>query len=248
MKRLILTIAVLLISCRCFAGGIVMMGGGVPAAGTAFCSSCGTGATPVFCWGISADNTTITNSDGCSQGDTTATHSGHSDLASNPSGGGYAIYNPGAYDGTAFDISSDDVFNDEAGTIQFDIYIHTFAESGRIIYVLGEAATNEFLVYIISTDEIRVSHEGNNGGAIFATTNAANLQVDTWYTVTIKWTTADVDPNLSIQVAGMGGVGTSNTNLAAWTIAPSIFYFGTYGHGATPVYYLKNIKIWDSWQ
>jgi len=248
MKRLFLAIAFLLISCQCFAGGVVMMGGGVPAAAAAFCSGCGTGATPVFCWGISADDTTITNSDGCSQGDTTATLVSAADIVSNPSGSGYALTIPGSYDTAAFDVTTDNIFNDEAGTIQFDVYIVTFVDSGVILRVIGEAATNELFIYIVFTDELRVYHEGNNAGQTFATTNTANLQANTWYTVTIKWTTANVDPNLSIEVAGMGTAGTSNTNLTAWTTAPATFYWGTRGSALTPAFYIKNIKVWDSWQ
>ena len=220
----------------------------------AFCSSCGTGATPIFCWGISLDDTVITNSDGCSQGDTTGSLASQAVFLAAPSPQtGYVIQlgatGSGAYDGCLFTVSSADIWNDQAGTIEVMFYVPStggFVAGTSIFEIIAQTAEDRFYLQTSGTDELQLLHEGANAGATYITTTAANIVTDTWYTATIKWTTADVSPNLSLSCNG--NTVTSNTNLTAFDTAITQMSIGNALDGTNGYIYIKSIKIWDSWQ
>lgn len=250
-RFLISFILVLLSAIQVYAGGYYYAR---PASAEVFCSSCGTGSTTIFCWGISTNDTTITNSDGCSQGDTTATATSQGTFIAAPSPQtGYAVQvgatGAGGYDGYTFTVSTDDIWNDQAGTIEVMFYVPStggFVDGTSIFEIIAQANEDRFYLILSGTDELQLLHEGANAGATYITTTAANIAVDTWYTAAIKWTTADVSPNLSLTCNE--NTVTSNTNLTAFDTAVTQMSIGAALDGTNGYLYIKSVKIWDSWQ
>jgi len=230
---------------------VVVVGGGVPAAATAFCPAC-TGALR-FCWEITTDSATITESGGCTQGkDTVATLSTGTTLSTVLGSGktGYAITTSSTYDNALFDENADAVINDEHGTLQFDVYVDDVVSGGAQLFrIIGEANNDYIEVRINSSDgtdvDITLAFEGSNSGETVA--RQLNLAEDTWYTCTAKWRTDDMDPNLSLDCTGTPGV--NNTNLTAWDTYPdnTDVVFGNQ-LAVLDIFQIKNIKIWDTWQ
>lgn len=250
MKRLSLTVLLLLLATSCFAGfGMQIIEGPVPVSGGgAFCSGCGTGNL-VFCWEITADNVDITQSGGCSEGDTTATAQSQVALVEAPAGKtGYAIFmggtDAGGYDAYTFDIVLDDIFNDEEGTIIFDIYIPEWVDQFKILSCVPQANEDQFYICLTGGNEIRLVYEGSNAGGITVTTPAADMALDTWYTVAAKWRTGETDPSLSISCNG--STGTSNTDLTAFDTAPDVLRIGSLD-GVNGYAYIKNIEVYNAW-
>ena len=244
MKR-ILILTILLMSSLAWAGSTTVVVGQGGGGEEAFCSTC-TGDL-VFCWGMTADSVDITASGGCTQGTDTTGSSDYLEAA--PTGKtGYAIYSPSTYDTINFDRSGDDIFDDTQGTIQLDFYVTTWHALQSLFYVEAEANSDHFYIRLNGTDEVVVAHEGANAGISSAATSAANIQLETWYTLTVKWRTTDTDPNLYISCNG--STGTSNTNPTAFDDSDSgggadIMIGNRYGGGAS---YVKNIKVWNTWQ
>lgn len=212
------------------------------AGAAAFCSAC-TG-DQLFCWEITANNTTITSSGGCSVGSTTATASGSPEIVAAPAGKtGYAIYTETTNEFYYFTVTTRDIFDEAAFTVQFDVYFTGFSDGAIIFRAQQSATVNDVRVEVASTDELKVDYYGNSVN-VSATTTAANLATSNWYTVTIKGRTSDLDPNLYIEVNGDSA--SSNTNLTAFTSSASQVRYGT--QTGTAYCYIKNIKVWNTWQ
>ncbi len=203
----------------------------------------------IFCWEITADDLTITNSGGCAagSGDTTGTVNSAADIVANPDGDDYALSIPTTYDYVAFDVSSNDIFDPSTGTLQFDIYMHTWVSGRHIIYMYGLAGEDE-LAFGTSFDEgnYRLTSEGANAGAVVID-STETVTFNEWVTVTVKWRTGVTDPSLSMTVEAT--TDTTNTDLTAWDNAATAINFGNKaGSSGGNVVYLKNITIYDSWQ
>jgi hypothetical protein len=247
MKSFLVILITLFSIVHCYAGGVMMMGGGVPVVAGGFCSTGCTGDL-VFCWGIDGDAVTgdsITLTDGCSAGDATVTFNSGTTVEPNPSGSGYALYFPTSSDTGLFDVTTDDILDDTVGTFQADIYVTTWADLTGVLRVFGQIDTDFVRIRLSGTDEITISHEGNNAGTVTATTGAANMVINGWYTITGKWRTGVTDPSLSI--TANASTGTSTTDLTEWAIQPSQIQLGR-PDGVAGVLYMKNIKIWKAWQ
>jgi hypothetical protein len=203
----------------------------------------------LFCWEMTADfvdTDNISGSGGCSVGDSTITFT--SDAAGEPCPTGrddYCVHIPTSYDSVDFDISSEDIIHLDEGTITFDLYVDTWAPGTRIFSVLGAEGTDEIVFHLDGTEDVRFTYEGDDTRSS-ALVGSAALSVDTWYSVILKWTNADVDPNVYAEVNGASFY--SNINLAAWNVAnpPTILRITSRGYAG--VYYVKNFKIYSTWQ
>jgi len=246
MKR-ILILTILLMSSLAWAGSTtVVVGQGGAGGGGAFCTGC-TGEL-LFCWEITAADVDLADSGGCSAGDAQATAQSGSSLESAPTGKtGYAIYSPGTYDAHYFTVSSDDIIDDSIGTIQLDFYIHTWTNLCEL-FRLDVDSNNEMRLFLDTGDDLRLSYKGN-GQAVSATSSGAGLVVDTWYTLTAKWRVSAGVQSLSISIDGVGEIATSSTDLTAFASTPgaNALKFGN-GAGYDGDQYVKNIKIWSTWQ
>lgn len=256
MKNLLIAISIIL-ALALPAGArmsVTTAGGGVPPVAAGFCTSCsGSGASPSFCWEISADATNgdnVTNSGGCSVGDSTVTLGSASSVEPAPSGkSGYAIYMPTTYDRVNFDVTDKDLITDVEGTITLDFNIATWCDGQMITWIeTGDTGNNLLWVGTIGTDEIRAYFEGN-GTYVQISSTDYNLVVDTWYSLTLKWRTSDTDPNFYLQVDTKTAV-TSNTNLTAYneSYPPTKLQFGEMSGICNAPFYIKNIKVWKTWQ
>ena len=203
----------------------------------------------VFDWPMTADflsSYDISTSGGCTVGDATILLESAAAGETAPAGRtNYALYIPGAYDVASFDISSYDIWDYAAGTITFDVYITTWANSGWLFSTVGEASQDQLLVMLYDGDDIRVEYEGANAGPVRATTAAAGLAINTWYSVTVKWRTGATDPSIEVTVNGV--TAQSTTDLTAFDTAPTELNIGNAG-GTVPAYYIKNFRIYSTWQ
>ena len=250
MKR-ILILTILLMSSLAWAGSttvVVGQGGG----GEAFCSSCtGSGTSPSFCWEVATDTENVSTDGGCviSGGDASATANSAVDITSAPTGkSGYAVTWSTERDYYAFDVSSDDLVDDTAGTVVFDFYVTTFYNYTYMFMVRALSGEDEISVGIVHTDELRLSYEGSNAGEVYATTSGADLQLNTWYTVTAKWRTGNQSGNPTLSITANNVTATSSTTLTAFTNQPgsNSLMIGNPGGSANGAS-VKNIKIYKAW-
>ena len=204
-----------------------------------------------FNWPMDADFVTTEDisidNGGCSAGDLTVTleSAASGEDVSGLGSTGYALYIPGAYDVASFDISSYDLWNYSAGTISFDFRVATWANSGWLFSVVGESSQDQFIIMLYDGDDIRIEYEGANAGPVRATTASAGLVVDTWYHLEAKWRAGATDPSVSVTVNGISAI--ANTDLTAFDTAPVEMNIGNAG-GVAPAFYIKNVRIYDSWQ
>jgi hypothetical protein len=113
-----------------------------------------------------------------------------------------------------------------------------------VFRTLGTDGVNAFhIISGSSTDEMQVSHEGNNT-IRYANTVGADLVADTWYYVVTKWTARDVDPNIYLKVNGVTAV--LNINIVPWTAASTSISIGELLAYNQPRY-IKNFRIYKDW-
>jgi len=206
-----------------------------------------------FDWPMTADIVSANNisvSGGCTVGDATILLESAASGETSPAGRtGYSLYIPGSYDTASFDIANTDghgdIFDTVEGTITFDLYVHTWANSAWLAGAIGLANSDQFQIELYSDNELRVSYEGANAGPVRATTSTADLAVDTWYTVTVKWRQGATDPSVSITVNG--STATADTDLTTWTTLPTELNIGN-PQGPAPAYYIKNFRTYTAWQ
>lgn len=245
MKKFIILI-VLLIPSLLFAG-MTVSGRPCPG-GVVSCDSC-TGGLLFSAYFESTSDVTTGTPCGCSAGDTTGTandsatiHDGYIDSAD-----GLKYF--------SWDVSSDDICKDTEGSVLIKYEYSTTVVLAQLFHLFGETAQNRINIQIAgSTDDLTVLHEGADAGATTAsTTGVATTSVDTPYYVIIRWTTADVDPNLYIAIYDMAknlrnSAGSSNTNLTAFDVqaAANGLRIGN-DTSADAAIKIHSIKIWDTY-
>jgi hypothetical protein len=225
---------------------LMVVGGGVPVATG---DSCTDGL--LFSWHCEDLDVTVGTPKGCSAGDTTGSAASGAVIAAGGTDGSNYLNIPTAGDYVDFTISSRDIADDRYGTLTFDLYIDTFS-NGEAYGWIRDSATGDMIRFSMLNATnyqvcVRYSKAAAPASDITICTSNADLQEDTWYSVTVKWTTADVNPNLYIVVDGHGTAGSSNTNLNTFTNGPDTLRFGdVYGSNPGPVKF-DNIKIYNSY-
>jgi len=216
----------------------MMLGGGTPAGD--ICSS-----PMTFSWHMENTDVTLGTPSGCSVGNTTATFVSlgalNTDLFYD---GSTSLDIPTSGDFASFSVSSNDIINPAAGTISFWMYIDTAVANLRP-FSTGPDADNFIRTFITNTDEIRVNWSGN-ATVVYAVTTNANIPNTTWVNVIAKYTTADVDPNLSIRVVGYGSEAISNDNPTAWVGTNTSMVVGNSGSAAGD-FHIDNLQVYNSW-
>lgn len=184
---------------------------------------------------------------GCSDGDTTGTIEGTATTSnSQKSDGSYSVHIPTCSDEIQYDITSEDIAQDNAGTITFDIYIVSWVDDARLCTVwVDNDETNAIYIMMRSSDEIRLRYVGNNN-AQAAVTNGANLSLNTWYSVTAKWRHGATDPSLYIDVNSVSA--SNNNDLVAFSSSPNQLSIGDTQTTGAPEYYIDNFKVYKTWQ
>lgn len=206
--------------------------------------------TLLFSWhGETTDVTTGTPS-GCSVGDTTGTAVSSATISTDQYwDGSHSVSIPTGDDYYIFSVSGNDIFSPTEGTIYMKIRAHTFA-SGPKLFSATINANNKVEIALTGTDEVWMGWYGN---AVYqgVTTTNANIALDTWYTVTAKYNTANVNPNLWIQVCDTDNANCStaisnNTNLTALVGTITDIRFGGDLTGNYSDRYMDTIKIYNS--
>jgi hypothetical protein len=204
----------------------------------------------IFSWHCENTDVTIGTPQGCSGGATTGTPNGSAAINADisPYDGTYNCDFPADSSYYAFSVSSDDIFNDSAGTIVMHVYIHTFLNSERMFTAYQVAGTNNLIVQMISdtTRRFRLRYIGNSVEQNIETTG--DFPLDTWITITAKWSVAGVGGNyLYIDYDG-GNSATGTTAITPWTANAYYLRVGNYSPAGTVDYTLGAIKIYSSWQ
>lgn len=229
------------------AWGAMAIGGGVTAVVPGGCDSC-TG-TLLFSSHFEALDVTSGTPCGCSVGDTTGTASSaaviNSDLYSD---GANSLDCPTSTDYLSYSISSGDIFSQTAGTITFRLYITTF-KNGAILFRNYIDADNRFQISLSGTDdatgrECTILWRGN-ATSVSAATTAANMAVNTWYTVTGKYQSTG-NPNLSIQIDATTAA-TSNTDPTAFVGTPATVVIGEAGGITGSDFHVDDLKITNAY-
>ncbi len=224
---------------------IAVVAGGVPAAPSG--DSCTGGL--LFSWHCENLDVTLGTPAGCSVGDTVALASSDAVISSAQwQDGSNSCSFPTSSDRFAFDVSGGDIAKTAAGTVILYIRINTF-KAGNSIFGLVADANNLIRLDMTGTDELKVSHYVNPTSRTL-TTLSANIGVDTWYKVTLKWSVAgvggkylhiDIDDG-TYTLEGSDAIADFGTALAA-----NDFQIGESQGGTPSVFFIDNIKVYDSW-
>lgn len=271
MKKL-LTIALLLITATCFAGDISTIagkaigsvstiagkaktaiatvgGGGVPAvASSTYCGGGCSGAV-LFCWGVSTNDTTITNSDGCSVGDTTATAASDISFSTTQAKyGTHSIKPTSTSDYYEFAVSSEDIVSSDAGRIEAWVYNPAGNASNTIVFVRGDGTNTIYLDY--ANNKIRIQYRGNN--LLQSVIHTSDTVVDDGWTFVVgSWSVAGVEGNyLRVGTSTDGSTPTNwvygTTAITDMTVNPTSVRIGeTAGTGYD--HYIDAVKIYNTW-
>jgi hypothetical protein len=224
--------------------------------------SCTGGTGLLFSWHF--ENTDVTAggvaggvNNGCSSGDTTA--AAQSSAALNTD-----LYKDGAKAGDfptsgdyfTFDISSEDIVNSAAGTLDFWIYIQAQVTGNSIWYARNSTfdANNNISIQMYdagSNPQIRLIHKAGGTSRVAATAISGGFPTGAWYRVIAKWDTTSHSGNYS-QICADTTTGTSNCGnntsaLGTWAGTLNQMRIGNDQSGATD-FHIETMKIHGSWQ
>ena len=132
-----------------------------------------------------------------------------------------------------------------AGTIVFDIYVTTAADSAEIFKLYADANNYMLIRFLATTTNLRFdTHLNSTDGLIDST--GEYLTTGEWHTVTVKWSHTAVDSKyLSIQIDANAAV------LYSFTIGE---FSGTTSlrigqpNYVSVNYKIDNLKVYNSWQ
>lgn len=238
--KLSLLLLLLLIPVLAYGWGIAIIGGDAEEG----CDSCAGGL--LFAWHAEDVDVTADSPCGCSAGDTTATLNGTAAISGTQyTDGDESLKCVDGTDYASFTITGYDIASDAAGTIVFDVYLVAL-DTYQVVFQAYGDANNRILVRVDDTnsDELEAKFWGG-GTEIGVGTTVANIQVDTWYTITFKWRQGETDPSISLDANG--DTVTKNDNLTDPTTEWSVLHVGTYEDGVETIY-IDNVKVYDSWQ
>ena len=243
--KLILLVSLLVLSsCMSPSDAAINVAVGSPPA-VAGCDSCsGDLSLAVHFEDATNHNVTVGTPCGCSDGDAIYTLASSAvESTTQKSDGTYSLSIPTMADYAVFDVSTNDIFTPVAGTLVFDMYVTTWANY-TVLFTARYNATNYLTVTILDDSEIRARYSGA-GTVITVETSGASLVVNTWYTITVKWRQADLNPNLSINANTQ--TTTDNTNLTAWDASATNIWLGDIDVAGWALF-IDNVKVYNTWQ
>jgi hypothetical protein len=158
------------------------------------------------------------------------------------SDGSYSFYRAGA--GDYAEISTD--VSKTAGTLTFDIYlVSNIAAWDSFISIL--VSSGNYIYFGVNDPATRTHYEYKGNNTSKYSDYVAGFTTGVWHSIVLKWSTTGVDGKyLYIQMDG----GTAKTYSSAITEivgTPSLITIGGSSASAS-VYYIDNIKLWNSWQ
>lgn len=222
-------------------GGLAATSGG---------DTCGTNL--LFSWHAESTNVNSGTPIGCSVGDTTATaFSGATIVSSNYQDGANSISIPTASDYYQFDWSAaTPILNTNAGTVDLWCYWTTITsapifffsiDSTNRIYVAPDVSNKYLSVNYVTDGTLRGGRTGVNA-----------IDVGAWYHIKIRWDTT-AHSGLYLKITCDTTTGESNsadTGTTAFTAthgSTGTVNFGDFA-GSGGVFFLDNIKIYNTWQ
>lgn len=211
---------------------------------------CGTGNL-VFSWHMEDLTVTTGTPAGCSQGDTTGTLNSGAYLTNYVAQDGtYSLRCPSSADYCSFSVSSDDIFNDDAGTFTIYINVGTWLDGLYIATLLGDT-TNRVQIRTDGTDvdgsrHVEMLLDFNGAAQLSITTTGTGLSLNTWHKVTAKWRTGTTDPTTSssLQIDTQTAV-TGTTPLASWNTQATELRIG--GGVNSGLIYVDNMRVYNAW-
>lgn len=189
---------------------------------------------------------------GCSDGDTTATANGTVSISAGTCVIDDTVGGNGS-DYYAFDVSTDNLVSHDVNTVFIRFKVTTWVNDTDFFSYYGDA--NDFIRFKpVTADDINLQYV-SSGVYVAISTSDATLAVGTEYIARVRWRTADVDPNLTINVYNtsmveQGTGASSNTNPAGvdatagasgWRIGNG---FPDAVGGALIIYYVHSYKEW----
>lgn len=227
-----------------FLGAALDQSAGAPAG-----DGCGTDDL-VFSWHM--ENLTVTTGTpaGCSQGDTTGTLNSTAYLTNYVAQDGtYCLYCPSSADYCSFAVTTDDIFNDDAGTFTIYIYVGTWLDGLYIATLFGDAS-NRIQIRTDGTDldgsrHVEMLLDFNGAAQVGITTTGTGLSLNTWHKVTAKWRTGATDPSSSLQIDAQTAA-TGTTDLASWGTQATELRIG--GGVNTGLIYVDNCRVYSAWK
>jgi hypothetical protein len=254
MKRILLILGLLVLLCSPAIARmtVLVLGGG---GGGASADSCSGGL--IFSWHGEDADVTVGTPTGCSAGDETGTASSGATISSTQKkDGSNSVSIPTSSDYYSFTLSSSDIFNDDAGTVDFWIYMDTHSNHGGILRFQETAGTDEIYIRMEESggnDELQVWHEGNSVERT-AYTSVGPITEDTWYHVIVKWDTVSAHGGNYLSICadttnGTTNCGTNASQPSSLSDDSGTLVIGDFaGWNGGDGYYLDLFKIYDSWQ
>jgi len=210
------------------------------------CTSCTGGLLFAAYFEDASGDVTLGSPCGCSVGDTTGAATDSCTIT-----GGY-LYSADTTKHWSWDVSSNDIIKPTAGSILLKFRVETWVDQTEL-FAAYEDTNNRISIYLHIGDEVFVMHKGNSTEVAAQTSGTNTAVINTDYWLVVRWTTADVDPNLKIELyngttKALIDDGTSNTNCVdfANVLGAGDFKVGnrTTNNGSVRIY---SIKVWDTY-
>lgn len=210
----------------------------------------------LFSW--HAENTDVTLggvaggvNNGCSVGDTTGTaNSGATISTDEHQDGTKSVSIPTASDYYAFDWA-DDIIKANAGTI--DLWIKwTTVVDGPVMFYLNVDVNNRIYIGIDGTSKYIFLYHVAGGTSVHARTNFPVFDAGTWYHVKARWDHS-AHSGLYLKITMDTTTGESNSAddgtdaPGTWSGSSGTVNVGDY-YGYGGVFFIENLKIYDSWK
>jgi len=137
------------------------------------------------------EGTTLTGPNDFSAGDTTATAVSLVAIASGAAKFGSNGLDANVTSGDYYEFASASIFDVGANAIGFKLQIKATGADTEIFTVYNAGAPSDQVSLTTSgTDELQLRHRVNGGDNNTFTTTAADMAVDTWYGVVLRWDAA----------------------------------------------------------
>jgi hypothetical protein len=179
-----------------------------------------------------------------SVGDWTASPQGYGVLTNTVTyDGAQSYWNFGSMNRAVFTITSDDLVDEDQGTVTFHAYVVTNL-SGASFWVAYGNATNAFYCTMLSTRQVRLYHKRD--GVSHHVTTTGTFNTNEWFSVECKWrkTTA---PQLSVTLNNDTPNTYSTTNLFDLATPAAELHVGD-RFGIEASFYLDDFRAYKAWK
>lgn len=210
----------------------------------------------LFSWHFETTNVTTGSPVGCSVGATTPTTNGSPTISGVQfEDGTHSGHFSASGDYYSFVVSSEDIIQHAAGTLDFWTYVTTFADGSNVLSAPSSTAGNGIFVSMrtVSTvNQFRLIYQAASNNDNTDTVIGGGFSLNTWYHVVARWDVATAHSGNHAQICADTSTGT--TNCAGYGIPLDIFAGSIsatrWGNdsGSAPAFYLDIGKVYSTWQ